>query len=402
MLGLVLYYFISRTFDDVSSSDLGGAPSYFSFAAVGFVLGTVIVGTTTSVGYRIREEQTTGTLEALAATPVGSTELSVGLVGFPFVFALAQAAFYLAAASIMGLDASNASWGGLVVVLLVSGVALAPIGVLAGAAVLVFKRGQMIAGAIVYLMTLLGGMLFPVSVLPEWLQPLADLVPLRYALDGARDALFAGSGWEGDAARARSLGARSLAAGALRIRPRRSVRAPGRLAVRVLASGGSTSPAPRPKGARKARCHPEGPPAVCGGQPHAPATGARRPHAHEVGRRKDAAYDEADARPGRRELREPAEPLRQRRGRLRAKGDMRRRSRIDMRAPAAERHPVDRGADPQRTREARPPVRRARPPHARWTARLWREPGRGRPSSSRWRVRGGRRSARCEVPWRGD
>jgi ABC-2 type transport system permease protein len=200
VLGLVLYYFISRTFDDVSSSELGGAPSYFSFAAVGFVLGTVIVGTTTSVGYRIREEQTTGTLEALAATPVGSTELSVGLVGFPFVFALAQAAFYLAAASIMGLDASNASWGGLVAVLLVSGVALAPIGVLAGAAVLVFKRGQMIAGAIVYLMTLLGGMLFPVSVLPDWLQPLADVVPLRYALDGARDALFVGSGWAGDAA----------------------------------------------------------------------------------------------------------------------------------------------------------------------------------------------------------
>ena len=49
-------------------------------------------------------------------------------------------------------------------------------------------------------MTLLGGMLFPVTVLPEWLQPLSDLVPLLYAFDGARDALFAGSGWESDAA----------------------------------------------------------------------------------------------------------------------------------------------------------------------------------------------------------
>lgn len=200
VLGLVLYYFISRTFDDVGSSDLGGAPSYFGFAAVGFVLGTVVVATTSSVGYRLREEQTTGTLEALAATPLGSTALSVGLVGFPFLFALSQAVLYLGAAWILGLDVSNASWSGLAVVLLVSGVALAPIGVLAGAAVLVLKRGQMIAGAVVYLMTLLGGMLFPVSVLPGWLQPLTDLVPLRYALDGARDALFTGAGWVTDVA----------------------------------------------------------------------------------------------------------------------------------------------------------------------------------------------------------
>lgn len=201
VLGLVLYYFISRTFDEVSSSTLGDAPSYFAFAAVGLVVGTIIVATTTSVGIRVREEQTTGTLEALATTPVGPIELSVGLVGFPFLFASFQATFYLAVASIfLGLDVSDASWSGLAVVLFVSGLALAPIGVLAGAAVLVFKRGQMIAGGIVYLMTILGGMLFPVSVLPEWLQPLAKLVPLTYAFDGARDALFAGTGWETDAA----------------------------------------------------------------------------------------------------------------------------------------------------------------------------------------------------------
>jgi ABC-2 type transport system permease protein len=201
VLGLVLYYFISRTFGDVASSGLGEAPSYFAFAAIGIVVGTILDASASSVGYRMREEQTTGTLEALAATPLGSIELSVGLVGFPFLFAAVQATFYLFVASLfLGLDVSNADWGGLVVVLLLSGAALAPIGILAGAAVLVLKRGQVIAGTIVYLMSIVGGMLFPVSVLPSWLEPLAELVPLRYAFDGARDALFAGSGWEGDAA----------------------------------------------------------------------------------------------------------------------------------------------------------------------------------------------------------
>ena len=199
VLGLVLYYFISRTFGNESSSSLGSAPSYFDFAAVGLVVGTVITATTSSVGYRMREEQTTGTLEALVATPVGSIELSVGLVGFPFCFAAVQATFYLAIAAVfLGLDVSNASWGGVVAVLLSASLALAPIGILAGAAVLVFKRGQLIAGAIVYLMTLLGGMLFPISVLPAWIQPLAKVLPLRYAFDGVRDALFTGGGWETD------------------------------------------------------------------------------------------------------------------------------------------------------------------------------------------------------------
>lgn len=200
VLGLVLYYFISRTFEGATSSDLGSAPSYFDFAAVGLVVGTVVVATTSSVGYRVREEQTTGTLEALVATPVGSVELSIGLVGFPFVFAAVQAMAYLAVAALfLGLDGASASWAGLVAVLLCAGLALAPIGVLAGAAVLVFKRGQMISGAIVYLMTLLGGMLFPISVLPSWIQPLAQVLPLRYAFNGAREALFTGGGWENEA-----------------------------------------------------------------------------------------------------------------------------------------------------------------------------------------------------------
>lgn len=197
VLGLILYYFISRTFGDVSSSTIG--TSYFDFAAVGLIVGTVIVATTASVGYRVREEQTTGTLEALVAAPVGTVELSVGLVGFPFVFATFQAIFYLAVAALfLGLDVENADWPGLAAVLLSAGLALAPIGVLSAATVLVFKRGQFIAGAIVYLMTLLGGMLFPIAVLPSWIQPLADVLPLRFAFHGARAALFTGEGWETD------------------------------------------------------------------------------------------------------------------------------------------------------------------------------------------------------------
>jgi len=199
VLDLGLYYFISETFEGLSSTDLGAAPTYFAFAAVGVVMGAVLDATSASVAYRIRNEQVTGTLEAVSTTPATALELCVGLVGFPFLFASARAGFYLVVAAIwMELDLTGTSWTGLALVFLATGAAVAPIGILAAAAVLVLKRGDVISGTLVYLMTILAGMVFPVSVLPDWLQPLAVIVPLRYAFDGARQALFTGSGWEDD------------------------------------------------------------------------------------------------------------------------------------------------------------------------------------------------------------
>jgi ABC-2 type transport system permease protein len=200
VLDLVLYFFISKTFQSaVSSSDLNGAPSYFAFAAVGLILGAVLVATSSGLGYRMREEQVAGTLEAINTEPITVLELCIGLVGFPFMFALSRAGLYLAiAAGFLDLDVSQTSWIGFLLVLLASAAAIAPIGILAGAAVLVFKRGQVVAGTLMYLMTILAGMVFPISVLPDWLESIAHLVPLTYAFNGARDALFNGSGWGTD------------------------------------------------------------------------------------------------------------------------------------------------------------------------------------------------------------
>lgn len=196
---LVMYFFISRTFADLSGSDLGSAPSYFGFAVIGILLGAVLIAMSSSVGYRLRDEQLTGTLEALAASPASSLALCVGLVGFPFVFAVIRAAIYLLiAVSLLNLDVSNADWPGLLLVVAGTAVAIAPIGILAGAAALAIKRGHVVSSTIIWVMTLLAGMVFPVAVLPAWLEWVSPLVPLRYAFDGARDAVFTGSDWGSD------------------------------------------------------------------------------------------------------------------------------------------------------------------------------------------------------------
>lgn len=196
VLNLLIYFFISRTFASDTTAGLGGAPTYFAFAAVGVALSLVVIGASARVALRMREEQLTGTLEALAAQPLSSTEMSLGFAGFHFVFAMGRATLYLLVAGIwLGVDLSRADWLGFTLVLLATAVAMTGVGIVLAAFVLLFRRAQALIGLATLALALLGGAYFPISVLPGWLAPLARIVPTRFAFDGVRGALFRGEGW---------------------------------------------------------------------------------------------------------------------------------------------------------------------------------------------------------------
>jgi ABC-2 type transport system permease protein len=196
LLQLAVYYFISRALPDASSSELSGAPSYFAFAAVGMVVTMVVDSASEGLAYRVREEQLSGSLEALMTEPLSSKQICAGFTAFPFAFAFVRAALYLLIAGVwLHLDLTRTDWLGVVVVFVTAGMALASLGILAGAVVLVVKRGVVLAGMALFAMTLLSGAVFPVSSLPGWLAAIGEVLPLRFAYDGAREALFKGSGW---------------------------------------------------------------------------------------------------------------------------------------------------------------------------------------------------------------
>ncbi len=200
VLNMAVFLFVSRTFGDAAPSTLQGAGSYFAFVAVGISITAVIQGTSVGLARRVREEQLTGTLEALVAQPVSATELSLGLAGFPFLFGMLRAAVYLGiAAPFMELDSATADWAGVVVMFLAITGSVASIGVVLGAMVLVSKRSEALVGMVSFALGTLGGALFPVSVLPGVLESLASLMPTKPAFDGVRAALFRGGGWGDDA-----------------------------------------------------------------------------------------------------------------------------------------------------------------------------------------------------------
>jgi len=200
LIDLLLYYFISEVVGPVPEAELGGAPTYFAFAVAGVIMSVVVVSATADITTRIREEQLTGTLELLTVQPVLPWQLSIGTAAFPLSFALARSVVYLViAVYALELSTGSVDWLGVAAMLLAASVAFAPIGVLGAAATIVFKRGGAIAGLAVFAMTFVSGALFPLSVLPEWLQAIGRAMPTRFAFDGLRAALYENGDWEVDA-----------------------------------------------------------------------------------------------------------------------------------------------------------------------------------------------------------
>jgi ABC-2 type transport system permease protein len=197
---LFVYYFISRTLGAGNRADLGDAPTYFAFALVGIAITNVIGAASTGLAYRIREEQFTGTLEAVLVQPVTLGEVSIGLAGYPFLFSMARAALYIViGGTLLGVSFANAAWLGFCVMLFCSALAFGSLGIILGGIILVVKRGEALVGVAMYTLGILGGAFFPISALPSWLETIANLLPTHFAFHGLRSAIFLGRDWEVDA-----------------------------------------------------------------------------------------------------------------------------------------------------------------------------------------------------------
>jgi ABC-type multidrug transport system permease subunit len=199
VLNLIVFFFISHVLRRPAHAELAGAGSYFSFAAVGIAFMLVIGAATAGLMRRVREEQLSGTLEALVVQPVGPVALAFGLAGFPFLFATARAAVYLLIAGLwLGLRVAHASIAGVALVLVAAALCVMAIGIALSAVALLLRQADSLGRVTVFALGFLGGAYFPISQLPHPLQWVSDVLPTKFAFDGLRSALYTGSGWWSD------------------------------------------------------------------------------------------------------------------------------------------------------------------------------------------------------------
>jgi ABC-2 type transport system permease protein len=193
--GMATYFFIDRLFGRQMTPDLApfGA-SYFAYVLVANAffayLGTAIGG----ISGRITAEQNWGTLEVLFGTPTRLWVLILAMAIWNTLYASAEVVVYFFVGGVgFGVDFSRINWGSLASILGLVIVAFNSLGLLEAARLLVFKRGAALAWAFNSAWALLGGVFFPVTVLPAWLQRISAWIPITHAIRGLELAIYRGT-----------------------------------------------------------------------------------------------------------------------------------------------------------------------------------------------------------------
>ncbi|RJO67325.1 MAG: ABC transporter permease [Myxococcales bacterium] len=199
VFAVLVFFFLSRVIPEQGAAALapyGGR--YFPFVLVGFAMAHYLELAMHGLGRRIREGQLLGTLEALFVTRTPAWQILFFLVLYPFLFTSLMVMLYLALGwAFFGVDLSHAAWGSALAFFLLTGLSLAPLGILSAALILLVKRGDPVSFAVTGLSYLLSGVFYPVEVMPGWLQTAAQFFPLTHSLEGLRRSLLAGAPlWE--------------------------------------------------------------------------------------------------------------------------------------------------------------------------------------------------------------
>jgi ABC-2 type transport system permease protein len=196
LFGVASFYFLSRFIESPQlTRSLPGGTSYFAFALVGIAFFDYMSVSLNNFDHTIEDARRNGTMEAMLVTDTSVPVILVGSALYPFVLLSLRTGVYLLwGLSLFNFPVGGANWLGAIAVLAASVLAFAGLGILSASYLLLFMRGNPAKWLLLGLSGVLGGMMYPVSVLPHWLQTLARLLPITYSLEGLRAAILNGAG----------------------------------------------------------------------------------------------------------------------------------------------------------------------------------------------------------------
>lgn len=194
-ISTLMFFFLSRLVGSGIANQLepyGG--DYFAFLLIGVAFTDYLSVSIGSFASQIRNAQVMGTLEALLVTPTSVPAILFSSSLYNFSFTSLRVILYLTfGVLIFGLKLHVTSLFAFMVIMTLTILAFAGIGLLSAAFIIVFKQGNPISWLIGVASGLLGGVIYPVTVLPSWLKPCAYLLPITHALEAMRQVLLMGA-----------------------------------------------------------------------------------------------------------------------------------------------------------------------------------------------------------------
>jgi ABC-2 type transport system permease protein len=195
---LLVFYFLSKLVGDSAAPYLkpyGG--NYFAFVLIGLAFSGYFGVGLNSFAANLREAQTTGTLEAMLMTPTRLSTVIMSSSIYDYGFVTFQVFVYLALGGLLfGVQLDKGNTPAALVVLVLTIIAMTSLGIIAASFIMVLKRGDPVTLLISSLAVLLGGVYYPIQLMPQWLQQLSRLLPITYSLDAMRRTLLADASFQ--------------------------------------------------------------------------------------------------------------------------------------------------------------------------------------------------------------
>lgn len=190
---VVPVYFVANALQPLLAEAIAGeGGQYFAFVLVGMITLNYLADAVQSLPGAIRGGVNTGTLEALLSTPASLPSLLGGLTAYDFIWTSIRAAIFLLAGWVLGAEYAWDRVLSAVGILLLIVLSYLPFGLLTAAMVLAFRTTGPLPRLVLLLSGLLGGVYYPTTVIPSWLQHVSDAIPLTYGLRALRQVFLEG------------------------------------------------------------------------------------------------------------------------------------------------------------------------------------------------------------------
>ena len=183
-IAVYVFFIFSRLFEGSNNYLEKFGNNYFFFLIIGISISDVVLRISSVINTEVRNYQLTGMFEEIINLKAPIIELLSYSFIYPIVFSIFRLLIFLFFAVVffdLSLDFTNIG----LIMFAISLTLISCIGIayIAGAYALAFKKGNPLSAVNQLSVMVLGGVFFPTTILPDWLNYISQFIPITHALE---------------------------------------------------------------------------------------------------------------------------------------------------------------------------------------------------------------------------
>lgn len=190
IIQILVTSFFTMFFFALLADYIGNPEVTVTYVVIGNAVQSIAATTLYSVAEIPGIEKHTGTLGSLVQSPSPLFTIFLGMSVINIITGMIAMSVSLCfAAFVFGVSFASCNFVSVIIIMILTCLSLAGMGMMIGSIGIHLRTSAIIANVVAYIGLLLCGVNFPMSYLPDWVQSVAHLLPLTYAVEATRDAV---------------------------------------------------------------------------------------------------------------------------------------------------------------------------------------------------------------------